>query len=780
MTDFEKLGAFYLGRLVEMPGGDPGAVPLLYDAKDLTTHAVCVGMTGSGKTGLCIGLLEEAAIDGIPAICIDPKGDLGNLLLTFPDLAPGDFEPWVDPAEAERAAQSTNEYAETVADRWRKGLAQWGQDGARIARFRDSVDLAIYTPGSSAGRPLRVLEALSPPEGADADGDWMREAIESAVSGLLALVGIEPDPINSKEHILVSNILAHAWQQGETVGLADLIRFIGAPPFSQIGVMDVDTFYPASERQKLAMQINGVIAAPGFSAWLEGEPLDVQQLLYTADGKPRLSILSIAHLSDAERMFFVSTLLSRVVSWVRKQSGTSSLRALLYMDEVFGFLPPVAEPPSKGPLLTLLKQARAFGVGVVLATQNPVDIDYKALSNCGTWFLGRLQTERDVARVLDGLEGASETAGGAFARADFEKLLGGLRSRVFLVNNAHEEAPALFHTRWAMSYLRGPLTRNQIKRLTPEPAAREPDAPVSGVVSRSLGPAANALPALPAGVEQTFLSSEPGHFVPHLIAGVSLHHSRATYGLDEWTDHVMLAPLGEKDPWPNAIHFAPHNQPDRHDDPPDDSSFTSIPAGTIGKARLRSYAAALKRHMYKEHTVSLWQCKPLKLKSEPGESKADFAARAQLAYRERRDDQLDKIRARLDKKIRRMEDRVRRGEARVAREKDQYDSQKLQTGISMGATVLGAIFGSRGLGRATTTARGAGRIAKEREDVLRAEQEVRALQDEQRAMEDEFDAELEAFRRETEGYEPVLEEVVVRPKKADIRVSDLRVAWKRI
>ncbi|MEM8606812.1 MAG: DUF87 domain-containing protein [Myxococcota bacterium] len=781
MTDFEKLGAFYLGRLIEAGEGEPSDVPLLYDAKDLTTHAVCVGMTGSGKTGLCIGLLEEAAIDGVPAICIDPKGDLGNLLLTFPELAPKDFEPWIDPAEAERAGQSTDRYAQTVAERWREGLASWGQDGARIGRFRDSVDLAIYTPGSGAGRPLRVLEALSPPEGADGDADWMQEAIESAVSGLLALVGIEPDPINSKEHILLSNILAHAWRNGDTVGLADLIRFIADPPFDRIGVMDADTFYPASERQKLAMRINGVVAAPGFSAWLEGEPLDVQRLLWTEDGKPRLSILSIAHLSDAERMFFVSTLLSRVVSWVRKQSGTSSLRALLYMDEVFGFLPPVANPPSKAPLLTLLKQARAFGFGVMLATQNPVDIDYKALSNCGTWFLGRLQTERDVARVLDGLEGASEHAGGAFARADFEKLLAGLRSRVFLVNNAHEDAPALFHTRWAMSYLRGPLTRNQIKRLTPEPRAEEAhEGPVSGVVTRSLGPAADALPALPAGVDQVFLSHEPGHYVPHLIVTASLHHTRATYGLDQWSEQVLLAPLGEPDPWDGATRFAPDDAPESLDEPPEDSSFTSIPAGTVGKARLRSYGAALKRYLYKEDTISLWQCKPLKLKSEPGETKADFAARAQLAYRERRDAQLDKLRARLDKKLKQIEDRIRRGEARVEREKSQYDSQKLQTGISMGATVLGAIFGSRGLGRATTTARGAGRIAKEREDVVRAEEDVRDLEDQRRAIEEELDAELRDFREETESHEPVLEEVVVRPKKADIRVSGLRVAWKRV
>ncbi|HET6418031.1 MAG TPA: DUF87 domain-containing protein, partial [Polyangiales bacterium] len=454
MIDFEKLGKLYLGRQFEPDRGEPNEVPVLYDSKDLTTHAVCVGMTGSGKTGLCLTLLEEAAIDGIPALCIDPKGDLGNLMLTFPELRPSDFEPWIDPAEAERKGRSVAAQAEAVSALWREGLAEWGQDGARIARFRDSVEVGIYTPGSAAGRPLRVLESFDPP-GVDADPDWQRDQIMGSVSSLLALLGLEPDPVNSKEHILLSNLLLHAWSRGESLELGDLVRGISDPPFARIGVMDLETFYPASERQKLAMRINGVLASPGFSAWLEGEPLDIQRLLWTEEGKPRITILSIAHLSEPERMFFVSTLLNRVVSWVRSQSGTSSLRAILYMDEVFGFLPPVAEPPSKTPLLTLLKQARAYGVGVVLATQNPVDLDYKALSNCGTWFLGRLQTERDVARVIDGLESASSAAGNALDRGAIERLLAGLRSRVFLLHNAHEEADVLFHTRWAMSYLRG-------------------------------------------------------------------------------------------------------------------------------------------------------------------------------------------------------------------------------------------------------------------------------------------------------------------------------------
>jgi hypothetical protein len=774
LIDFEKLGKLYLGRLFDTALGEPNEVPVLYDSKNLTTHAVCVGMTGSGKTGLCLTLLEEAAIDGIPALCIDPKGDLGNLMLTFPELRAGDFEPWIDPAEAERKGRSVAEHAEVVSKLWRDGLAEWGQDGARISRFRNAVDIGIYTPGSSAGRQLRVLESFDPPDD-DADDDARRDQIMGAVSSLLALIGIDPDPVNSKEHILVSNILAHAWAEGESLGLGELVRAISDPPFDRVGVMDLGSFYPASERQKLAMRINGVLASPGFSAWLQGEPLDIQRLLWTEDGKPRITILSIAHLSEPERMFFVSTLLNRVVSWVRSQSGTSSLRALLYMDEVFGFLPPVSEPPSKRPLLTLLKQARAYGLGVVLATQNPVDIDYKALSNCGTWFLGRLQTERDVARVVDGLEGAASAAGSALDRGEIETLLGGLRSRVFLLNSAHEDGPVLFHTRWAMSYLRGPLTRKQIKRLSPdEPQAA--DGPAKKP-RRSAAASKAGRPVVAAGIEEAFFSSEPGTYRPYLVADVTLHYVRASQGLDAWEKHVIVAPLDEESPWDSAELLDPDDV-DLTDDAPDDAEFVSPPPGSVGKARFRSYGKQIRTHVYQSRPKSLWRCKPLKLHSKPGESKSEFAARVQLAAREARDAGVDKLRARFATKIQRMQDRARRAQARVAREKSQYDQQKLQTGISMGASVLGAIFGRGGIGRATTAARGAGRVAREREDVERAEEELRDLQEAIRALEIEVEEEARAYLAERDDDVAELEEVVVRPRKSDIEVTGLKLGWK--
>jgi hypothetical protein len=773
VIDFEKLGKLYLGRRYDPEAGEPTEVPLLFDSKDLRTHALCVGMTGSGKTGLCLGLLEEAGIDGIPAICIDPKGDLGNLLLTFPNLAPGDFEPWIDPAEAERKGRSVEEEAAAIATLWRDGLARWGQDGARIARLRESVDLAIYTPGSAAGRPLRVLESFAPPPDS-ADADAKRDQIMASVSSLLALLGIDPDPVASREHILLSNVLSDAWSRGETLELSDLVRAIADPPFSRVGVMDLESFYPASDRQKLAMRINGVLASPGFAAWLEGEPLDVQALLFDERGKPRLSILSIAHLSEAERMFFVSTLLSRVVSWMRRQSGTSSLRALLYMDEVFGFLPPVAEPPSKRPLLTLLKQARAYGLGVVLATQNPVDVDYKALSNCGTWFLGRLQTERDVARVIEGLEGAASAAGQSLDRGEIETLLAGLQSRVFLLNSTHEQGHVLFQTRWVMSYLRGPMTRREIRRLTPEPPAKavSPSSPDAGEPE----PIAEGPPVLPPGVEEVFVDQGPGVYHPFITATASLHYVRVAHGLDTWLERRIVGPLGETPAW-DEVELYDRADLDLSHSAPEGAKFVELAPKSVGKARFRSYGKQLRSHLYQTQPTTLYRCKPLKLSSKPGETRAEFASRVQLAHRERRDAAVETMRARFATKVQRLEERARRAEARVDREKSQYDEQKLQASISMGATVLGAIFGRGGIGRATTTARGAGRVARERQDVLRAEDALEELRREQRDLEIEIEEEIRVLRADHASQEPEIEEILVRPRKSDLEVAGLSVLW---
>ncbi|MEL6368443.1 MAG: DUF87 domain-containing protein, partial [Pseudomonadota bacterium] len=413
MSGFEKLGAFYLGKRLDEVNDDLTDDMVLYDSKDLNTHAVIIGMTGSGKTGLGIGMIEEAAMDSIPVIAIDPKGDLGNLMLTFPQFKGEDFAPWVNPQEASNKGQTVDQFADDQAALWKEGIGQWGQDPARVRTFRERVDLNIFTPGSNAGLPISVLKSFdSPAPALREDRDLYRERVQVTATSILALLGINADPVTSREHILIANLLDHYWQQGQSLDLPTLIAVIQNPPLEKIGVMALDDVYPAKDRFALAMQLNSLLAAPGFEAWLEGEPLSAANLLYTDSGKPRVSILSIAHLSDAERMFFVCMLLNNLIAWMRAQPGTGSLRAMLYMDEIFGYMPPVANPPSKQLLLTLLKQARAYGLGLVLSTQNPVDLDYKGLSNTGTWMIGRLQTERDKARVMEGLEGAA--AGGNF------------------------------------------------------------------------------------------------------------------------------------------------------------------------------------------------------------------------------------------------------------------------------------------------------------------------------------------------------------------------------
>ncbi len=474
MQDVEKLGLFYLGREYDLSSGTRLETPVLYDSRDLVTHAVCVGMTGSGKTGLCLSLIEEAAIDGVPVIAIDPKGDLGNLLLTFPGLAAADFAPWIDADEARRAGATPAAYAAGRADAWRQGLADWGQDAARIERLRASADFAIYTPGSRAGLPVSVLSSFAAPDASlRDDAEMLAERAGGTATSLLTLAGATAEP-RSREHTLTASLLSAAWKEGRDLDLAALIQQIQAPPFSRMGVLDLESFFPEKDRFELAMRFNAVLAAPGFDQWFEGTPLDPGTLLYGAGGRPRVSILSIAHLGDAERMFFVSLLLNQMVGWMRAQSGTSSLRAILYMDEIAGYFPPVANPPSKPPLLTLLKQARAFGLGVVLSTQNPVDLDYKGLANTGTWFLGRLQTQRDKDRVLDGLEGA---AAGGLDRAEADRILSALGTRTFLLHDVHEKRPVVFQTRWTLSYLRGPLSRDQIRALMAERGGQRAEAP---------------------------------------------------------------------------------------------------------------------------------------------------------------------------------------------------------------------------------------------------------------------------------------------------------------
>lgn len=794
-TQYEKLGSFYLGATLGSDG-ERTEEALLYDSKDLTTHAVCVGMTGSGKTGLCVSLLEEAALDGIPAIIIDPKGDLGNLLLTFPTLAPSDFRPWVDEAAAGRDGRTPDEQAKVVAEQWKKGLADWGQDGARIKAFREAVDLAIYTPGSSAGRPLRVLKSLAaPPPALRGDSDAHRERIQASVSGLLALLGVDPDPIKSREHILISNVVDRAWSAGRDLDLASLIREIQNPPFDRVGVFDLESFFPAEDRLTLAMTLNNLLASPSFSSWMEGEPLDIQRLLHTPEGKPRLSILSIAHLSESERMFFVTLLLNEMVTWMRSQPGTNSLRAILYMDEVFGYFPPTANPPSKMPMLTLLKQARAYGLGCVLATQNPVDLDYKGLSNTGTWLLGRLQTERDKMRVIEGLEGASATTGATFDRGEMERLLAGLGNRTFLINNVHEDEPVLFQTRWAMSYLRGPLTRKQIASLTEKQGVPVPAAPAATLAPPvvSEAPEAAPMPAVAPEVDQAYrrVVAPVGDGVrivyrPCLFGAAGVHYANASAGVDRWESVGVLVPLAgalRGSPWDDegTVTLDPQ-QLDLEDEAYEGAEFGDLPSAAT---RARSYPRwnkMLKSHIYRVCVLSLWKCKAMKETSKPGESEGDFRARLRTKLHEQRDLRVEKLRKRYATKIARIESRILRAEQKLEREEEQYDASKRNTVISMGATMLGALFGrklgsARNVGRATTAIRGANRAMKQHGDIDRAEAELSAVREQLVEMENELRTELEKVRDEIDESTIELVSLPIRTRKSDTAIERVALVW---
>jgi hypothetical protein len=803
MTDFEKLGVFYLGRVVDPSTRQRTAEPLLYDARDLVTHAVCVGMTGSGKTGLCIDLIEEAAIDGIPALVIDPKGDLGNLLLTFPELNPSDFEPWVDPEAARRKGVTVAELAGSEAERWRAGLAEWGQDGERIRRLRAATDLTIYTPGSTAGVPISVLRSFTPPPAVVRDDpDLMQERLGTTVTSLLGLIGVEGDPVRSREHILLSTLLDRAWRAGQQLDLASLIQQVQSPPVERVGVLDLEAFFPAKDRFALASALNGLIAAPGFSAWIEGDPLDVQRLLYTSDGRPRVAIVSIAHLADAQRMFFISMLLNETLGWTRSQSGTTSLRALVYMDEILGYVPPTANPPSKLALLLMMKQARAFGVGVVLATQNPVDLDYKALSNAGTWFVGRLQTERDQLRVVEAIESAAAAAGQSLDRQDVERTLSALGSRMFLMHNVHEQGPVLFESRWAMSYLRGPLTRDQIRGLmggrpATDTRACEPTASLPAVAAppqtappaavRSTGTPAAGPPrwVLPPEVPQFFLPA-PGaaSYSPMLVGAARVRYADSKTGADETRDIVVVTPFGRGAAgvdWAESAD-AEFSLGDLSRDMPAEAALEDLPPDAQRPRRYQEWTRSFTSWIARERKLPLFRNASLRLVSSPGENEAAFRLRIQQAAREKRDAEVDRLRSRYAPKAAALEERLRRAKTSVAREEQQASQSGVQTAISFGATLLGAVLGRKvlsgsNIGRATTAARSAGRAMKEKEDIGRAKETVAAVEARIAQLEADLAEDIAALEAAYDLRDAPLETITLTPKRGHVEVQTVALVW---
>jgi len=791
--NYEKLGAFYLGKLYDQTSRKLKNDLVLYDAKDLNTHAIIIGMTGSGKTGLGISILEEALIDNIPIIAIDPKGDIPNLLLNFPKFQPHDFQPWVNPQDALNKGLSIDQFAASQAKMWKKGLAEWGQEPDRNDRLKTCADYTVYTPGSYAGLPVSVLRSFSPPSPAIlADADLFRERIQTTATSLLALLGIEADPIIDREHILLSNIFETVWSSNSSLDLAGLIRAIQSPPFDTIGVMDLESIYPAKDRFTLAMRINNLLASPGFDSWLEGEPLNIGRMLYTSEGKPRASIFTISHLSDSERMFFVTMLLNEILGWMRTQPGTSSLRAILYMDEIFGYFPPVGNPPSKKPLLTLLKQARAFGLGVVMSTQNPVDLDYKGLANTGTWFVGRLQTERDKARVMEGLEGAA--AGGGFNRGRMEEILAGLGKRVFLLHNVHENEPVIFQTRWVMSYLRGPITREQIKILMspkkhPNAIIKQMpnlestiDSPKPIVQARAV----KTPPTTTPGIDTFHLSSSgAGHgvvYYPAIVGRMDVHYSSARYKV-ETTETVAMAAQFDTGPvlldWDSAELFDPQAIATT---PMMSGEYVDLPAAANRVSNYRKWRQDLLRWVRQNRSVVLYRSKKFRLTAEIGESENEFRMRLAQIMREKRDLTVEKLRKKYEKRFTTLRGRLMRAEHAIARESEQVKAKKVQTAISFGTAILGAFLGRKAVSAASasrvgTAMRSASRTKKEKMDVVRAEEKAEAIRQQITELDERLQEDIDNIEFSMDAETETLDKISIKPKSSDITLEIFGLAW---
>ncbi|MFZ9936606.1 MAG: ATP-binding protein [Luteolibacter sp.] len=794
LGDFEKLGQFYLGRGYDPESRQASGDMVLYDSKDLVTHGVVLGMTGSGKTGLCIALLEEASMDDIPAIVIDPKGDISNLLLTFPDLDAASFRPWINADDAAKKGITPDDHAAKTAAMWKTGLADWGQSPERIRRLKDKVDINIFTPGSRAGIPVSILSSLdAPPFEVMDDAELLGERIESTVSSLLSLVGVDADPIRSHEAVLLANVFHSVWCAGRNLTLESLIRHIQKPPFEKVGVIDVESFLPEKSRQALALRFNNLLASPGFATWLEGPPLDIAKMLHTPAGKPRISIFSIAHLGDAERMFFVGLLLNQMLGWMRSQNGTISLRALFYMDEIFGFLPPSANPPSKRPMMTMLKQGRAFGLGCLLATQNPVDLDYKALSNTGTWFLGRLQTERDKLRVLDGLEGAAGSQSAPFDRKQMETLLSGLGNRVFLMNNVHEDHPVLFHVRWVMSYLTGPLTRGQIKTLMDPkradfenpPAAPPPPPPAAAnpmAMPGMTAPAgASPRPAVGAGVVERFAVYSGENdiiYQPWLLRAATVHFSSTRAGIGDSRQVRLANPvLANGIDWENTGE-APQ---DIADSPVSGAGFGELPGYAMNAANYKQVEKDFSEWLYRNERLDVFLCPALKQWSKPGESEGDFRCRLTHAAHEARDAEVEKVRNSAAKKIAALETRLRSAEARVAKEKAEAGAAKMTAGVSILGSLLGGLLGRKA--SMTTLSRGGSAINrttsayKQHQDVAQANARVEDITRDIQTLQSELEAEIARICAGHDTANLKLETESLKPRRTDVKVDEVALLW---
>ena len=773
-TIFEKMGLFYLGKESKADTLE------LYKSKHLTTHAAIIGMTGSGKTGLGIGIIEEAAIDNIPSIIIDPKGDMGNLCLDFPNMQASDFKPYIDPVAAQNKNLNIDEMAQNTATMWKEGIESFGQDLSRVKKLA-TVSKTIYTPGSSAGVSVNILGSFNAPNAEILeDSDIFASLINSTTTSLLSLIGIDSNPISSKEHLLISNIFNFYWTKGKSLSLEDLIGYIASPPFKKIGVLNLKTFYPQSDRMKLAMLLNNIISSITFSSWIKGEALDIQNMLYNENGKAKISIFSISHLNDNERMFFVTILLNAYINWMRAQRGSSILKSILYMDEIFGFFPPTKNPPSKEPMLLLLKQARAFGTGVILSTQNPVDIDYKGLSNIGTWFIGKLQTKQDINKVLDGVAAKSN-----LSKNEISKEIATLKERHFFLKNVHVEQTSEFYTRWVLSYLKGPMSKNDIKRLMKD--KKESLKEDIDLTTPKTAKNTNKKMILSDAIKEYFNDSninsgEP--FYPYMYGVVELRFYNLKRDID--TAEKLYLKLELRDDltsidWSQSIE---EEKPEFTSKPNNNASYAPLPSIITNARNLNSWEKELSNFIYNTKRLKLYSCKALKMESNLGQSRQDFILEVQDVLNQKRDEKIEKIKSQFQNRYDRLEDKLQRLIFRLEKEEAEVKSKTTDTFISIGMTVLGAIFGRKAIS-ASTISRGASAIRKgkgilkEKNDVKNTQLLIDNVNEDMKQLEYDLNNEIKKIEETLDISNYEIGDIAIKPRRSDVSIKDIAILWER-
>ncbi len=784
--NYENLKLFYIGK---EKINENEYIPLVYKNKHLTTHAAIIGMTGSGKTGLGISLLEEAAIDNIPSIIIDPKGDMGNLLLTFPDLKGEDFEPWIEEQDAINSSLTISQLAQKTASLWENGITKDFQNKERIAKLKNSADFTIYTPGSTAGVPVSILSSFKAPSfEVLEDTDTLNQLVSSTVSSLLSLVDIKENT-SSKEHILISSIFMSFYSENKDLSLEELISSIVTPPFKKVGIFDLDTFFSSDERLKLALKLNSIIANPSFKTWIEGEALDISNMLYDENGKAKVSIFSISHLNDTQRMFFVSLLLNQMVAWMRRQEGTSSLKALLYMDEVFGYFPPSKNPPSKQPMLTLLKQARSFGIGIILSTQNPVDLDYKGLANIGTWFIGRLQTLQDKEKVIDGLT----TGNSNLNKQELMDMLSNLSKRNFIMKNIHEDSVKVFETRWVLSYLKGPISKDDIKKLMSQKITKALNKPKTTIqekipVDTSTITTNSIRPILPNNLIEYFnYKSQQNSYTlqAFLLASCEINFYNASKNIDLKKQVIEKIYIDETDidiNWDDSeilqdLNFTKNERVN--------SSFCNLPAFLQNSNKIKLMQKDFINKIYKNSQLTLYKNNQLKIISKQNETLNEFKIRLKDKLNEKTDLEIEKLQEKYIKEENKLQDKLNRLYIKLEKEKDQASSKTTDTLISIGTSILGAFFGrsaftKTNMTKAANSAKNVSKVLKERKDIEFVEIEIEEINTDISNLKEKLEDEIFNIKTQNDIVNYEIEEVIVKLRRKDIYNVQLSILWEEI